>query len=68
MRMFDLLVDWAAIVGRWCHSATVGGPDTLRYMINVDWAAVHVEVDGTHVIRASILSLEGLRAAGVEAW
>lgn len=68
MRMFDLLVDRAPIIGRWCRSTTVGGLGTLRYMINVDWMAVSVEVDGTHVICASILSLECSWAVGMEAW
>ena len=35
---------------------------------NVDWTAVCVEMDGAHVICASMLALERLRAAGVEAW
>ena len=68
MRMFDLFIDRAVIIACWCNSTTVGGLGILQYMINVDWLAVCVEVDGTHVICASILSLERLRAAGVEAW
>jgi hypothetical protein len=35
---------------------------------NVDWMAVYVEMDGTHVICTSMLALECLRAARVEAW
>lgn len=69
MRMLNPLVDRAPIIGYRCHSVTIGGLGTLWYMVtNVDWTAVRVDVDGTHVICASILTLECLWAAGVEAW
>ena len=71
MRMFNPLAVWAPIISCRCRSqsATVGGLGTLWYMVtNVNWTAVCVEMDGAHVICASMLALERLRAAGVGAW
>jgi len=66
--MFDLFIDWAMIIAYWCHSTIIRGLGTLQYMINIDWPAVCVEVDSMHMICASILSLECLQTARVEAW
>ena len=69
MQMLNPLVDRALIIGCRCHSVTIRGLGTLWYMVtNIDWMAVRVDVDGMHMICVSILTLECLWAARVEAW